>query len=311
MAQDQSRPLVFPILLITVGALFLYATYRPAFDPWPVIRTYWPLILIFVGVGKIWDSTQRRKSPEAGSRSSIGSTIGVLAFVLVLIALIWHGLALSHERRFSSSMRHEVRTVERQDAQSVRVSLEVGAGELTVGGGSSHLMDGDFNFGESYGPPRVEYNVANRVGELSITQEGERTHFGGGNNDWNLHFSNEIPFELKITMGAGHGHLRLRDVPVTRLDMEMGAGQADLDLTGDRKKDLVADLEGGVGQATIHLPKNVGVVAHASGGIGAVSAHGFKHDNDEYTNEAYGKTPATIRLTVQGGVGQINLIEEP
>ena len=91
----------------------------------------------------------------------------------------------------------------------------------------------------------------------------------------------------------------------------MGAGQADVDLTGDRKVDLIADLQGGVGQVTIRLPRRVGVAVHASGGIGSVDAHGLRHDNGEYTNEAYGKTPATIRLTVQGGIGQISLIEEP
>ena len=62
---------------------------------------------------------------------------------------------------------------------------------------------------------------------------------------------------------------------------------------------------------TVRLPRKVGVVVRASGGIGAVDAHGLRHENDEYTNEAYGKTPATIHLTVQGGVGQISLIEEP
>jgi hypothetical protein len=112
-------------------------------------------------------------------------------------------------------------------------------------------------------------------------------------------------------MGAGRGQLHLRDMPVTRLDMSMGAGQADLDLTGDRKNDLVGDLEGGVGQVTIRLPKKVGVVVRASGGIGSIDAHGLRHEDGEYTNEAYGKTPATIRLKVEGGVGQISLIEEP
>src|SRR6202007_2179741 len=99
--------------------------------------------------------------------------------------------------------------------------------------------------------------------------------------------------------------------PVTRRDMTMGAGQADLDLTGDRRKDLIANLEGGVGQVTIRLPRKVGVVVRASGGIGSIDAHGLRHENGEYTNEAYGKTPATIRLKVEGGVGQISLIEEP
>ena len=50
---------------------------------------------------------------------------------------------------------------------------------------------------------------------------------------------------------------------------------------------------------------------HASGGLGTINAHGLKHEGDEYSNDAYGKTPATIHLKVQGGVGQINLIQEP
>jgi len=73
----------------------------------------------------------------------------------------------------------------------------------------------------------------------------------------------------------------------------------DVDLTGDRKTDLTADIEGGVGQANIRLPKNVGVIAHASGGIGSIDVHGLKHDGDSYTNDAYGKSPATIHLKVE------------
>jgi uncharacterized protein DUF2154/cell wall-active antibiotic response 4TMS protein YvqF len=312
MAQSERFRLVVPVVLIVVGALFLYANYRPAFDPWPILWTYWPLILIFIGLGKMWDSAHQRENPGAPRGSSVGLTGGMLAFVLVLIVLLWHGRAFSRDHRFASSVHHETRTVERQGAQSAHASLEVGAGQLTIGGGSSHFLDADFNYSESYGNPRVDYNVANGVGQLSVSQDGESTHFVGvSHNEWNLRFSNDVPLELKIDMGAGQGQLRLRDVPVTRLDLQIGAGQVDVDLTGDRKKDLDADIEGGVGQATIRLPKNVGVIAHASGGIGAVSSHGLKHDGDEYTNDAYGKTPATIHLKVEGGVGEVSLMQEP
>jgi hypothetical protein len=312
MAGNQRRSLAFPIALIAVGALFLYANYRPGFDPWPVLRTYWPLILIFIGLGKMWDASQQRQNPDAPRGSSVGLTVGMLLFVLVLVMLMWHGRAFSRDHHYAGSVHHESRTVERQGAQSVRASLDAGAGQLNIGGGSSHLLDADFNYSESYGNPRVDYNVSNGVGDLSVSQDGDHTHFVGvSHNEWNLRFGNDVPLELKINMGAGQGQLRLRDVPVTRLDVEMGAGQFDVDLTGDRKKDLDADIQGGVGQATIRLPKNVGVVAHASGGIGAVNAHGLKHDGDEYTNDAYGKTPATIHLNVQGGVGEVSLVQEP
>ncbi len=316
MAEGRSprgTSLVLPIVLITIGGMFLYANWRPAFDPWPILRTYWPLILIFVGLGKMWDVTRARQNPGGTPRSSVslGPTFGALAFVLVLVVLFWHGRAFTHDRRYSSDLQHQSRTVERQGAKSVNVSLETSSGEFNISGGSSHLLDADFNYSDSYETPRVDYNVADGVGHLSISQDDGSTHFGAKHNQWNLRFSNDVPLELKVEMGAGRGQLRLRDMPVTRLEMSMGAGQADLDLTGDRKNDLVADLEGGVGQVTIRLPRKVGVVVRASGGIGAVEAHGLRHENDEYTNEAYGKTPATIRLKVEGGVGQISLIEEP
>jgi hypothetical protein len=316
MAETKSprrNSLVFPILLIALGALCLYATWRPAFDPWPILTTYWPLILIFIGIGKMWDTTRQRQNPGAPSRSfSAGSTIGALAFILVFVALFWRGRAFSHDRRsFSSSLQHQSSTVERQNAKSVRVSLQAGAGEFTVSGGGTHLLDADFSYSGSYEAPRVSYNVSNGVGQLDISQEDRGgLHFGQTHNSWNLRLSNDVPLELKVEMGAGRGDLRLRDVQITRLDMSMGAGQADVDLTGDRKLSLDGDLEGGVGQATIRLPRNVGVTVHASGGIGSVDAHGFKYDGDQYTNEAYGKSPATIRLKVQGGVGQITLTQE-
>ena len=50
---------------------------------------------------------------------------------------------------------------------------------------------------------------------------------------------------------------------------------------------------------------------NASGGLGTIDAHGLKHDGDEYTNELYGKSPVTIHLKVEGGVGRIVLTEEP
>ena len=306
--------LVLPILLITLGAMFLYANWRPAFDPWPILRTYWPLILICIGLGKMWDSTRVHQNPDGTTRtggSSLGGTIGALAFVLVIVVLFWHGRAFSRDRRYSNNLQqHESRTVERQGAKSVNVSLESSSGEFIIGGGSSHLLDADFNYSDSYETPRVDYTVTDSVGRLRISQDDGNTHFGRSHNQWNLRFSNDVPLELKVEMGAGRGQLHLRDLPVTRLDMTMGAGQADVDLTGDRKSDLVADLEGGVGQVTIRLPRKIGVVVRASGGIGAVDAHGLHHEDGEYTNEAYGKTPVTIRLTVQGGVGQISLIEE-
>ncbi len=314
MAQDGNPrrvSLVFPIILITVGVLFLLHNWRPAFDPLPILGTYWPLILIFVGIGKIWDTTYRSRNPNAPSGVSIGATIGMLAFVTVLVVLLWHGRSFSRRHGFYSGTQHNTQTVDLQGAKSAHARLEMGAGQLTINGGANHLLDADFNYSNSFDQPRVDYSVTGGVGQLNISQESHSLHFGRSENDWNLRFGKDIPLELKVDMGAGQGNLHFRDVPLTRLELNLGAGQMDVDLTGDRKTDLRVDIEGGVGQANIRLPKNVGVIAHASGGIGSINVRGLKRDGDSYTNDAYGKTAATIHLKVEGGIGEIVLTQEP
>ena len=67
--QNQRPPLAVPIILIAIGAIFLYANYRPGFDPWLILKTYWPLILIFVGLGKMIDSMRARQNPGAPAGS--------------------------------------------------------------------------------------------------------------------------------------------------------------------------------------------------------------------------------------------------
>ena len=79
MAQDGNPrrvSLVFPIILIAVGALFLFRNWHPGFDPVPILWTYWPLILVFIGVGKIWDNVRKSRNPNAPPGVSIGATIG-------------------------------------------------------------------------------------------------------------------------------------------------------------------------------------------------------------------------------------------
>jgi hypothetical protein len=46
------------------------------------------------------------------------------------------------------------------------------------------------------------------------------------------------------------------------------------------------------------------------GGLGSVDVHGLTKEDERYVNAAYGKSPQTLRLTVEGGIGQIKLEQE-
>ena len=87
----------------------------------------------------------------------------------------------------------------------------------------------------------------------------------------------------------------------------MGAGKTTVDLTGDYAQGLDASIQGGVGEAKVLLPSEVGVKAKAQGGIGKINAEGLKRVGDSYVNNAYGESDVTLSVDVKGGVGEINL----
>jgi hypothetical protein len=292
------------LILIALGVVFLIANVRPGIEPWPIIFRYWPLILIFIGIGKIFDSFVFR---ESGGSTNSGPVSGASIAFVVLIVIFGFALWRGHER---NNRLHDQHSVELLGAKTVSADIQMPAGQLTLTGGDTRLLDADFDYNEEEGKPSVDYNVSGDHGQLDVTQEKERIHFGGTHNTWKLRFGGAEPLDLTLSIGAGQSDLQLRDLNVTRLEVHVGAGQMTLDLGGPRKSNLSADIQGGVGQATIRLPKDVGVRVHASGGIGSISTDGLTRDGDDYVNAAYGKTPTSINLTVEGGVGTIVLTQE-
>jgi hypothetical protein len=291
------------LLLIVIGAFFLLLTLRPEFDPWPIFAHYWPVILIVIGLGKIWDAYLYRQHPDQPHVRRHSSAWAALVILIVLLGLaLWRG-------RSGRYILHDSQSIERQGAKTVSADVEIPAGTLKLSGGSAKLLDADFRYRESEGRPHVDYSVKGDHGQLSVSAEEKHLHLGTTHYTWDLRFANDVPLDLNVRMGAGQSDLRLHDLNVTHLEVNIGAGEMQLDLTGERKSNLDVNVEGGVGSATIYLPKDVGVRVYASGGIGAVSTHGLTKEDDEYVNSVYGKTPATITLDIQGGVGAIDLVQ--
>jgi predicted membrane protein len=104
--------------------------------------------------------------------------------------------------------------------------------------------------------------------------------------------------------------LDLGELSLRRVNVEMGVGELRMDLRGTPKNDYAVSIHGGVGEATIYLPTGVGVEAEAEGGIGGIHTTGLEKRDGRYVNDALGHSKNTVRLDVQGGIGEIRLIAE-
>ncbi len=210
----------------------------------------------------------------------------------------------------SGVVERDSRTVDLKGAKSVQVEIEMGAGELIMRGGAAQLVDADFRYRAHDGKPEVHYDVSGARGTLTVRQP---SHHSLGNNDknqWELRLNEDVPMDIHVKMGAGEGRLELGNTALHSLDVEIGAGEMKVDLTGHPHGDIDVRVHGGVGEATIRLPKRARLDVEAHGGIGEISARGLDKRGDRWVNEPSGATDATIHVSVNGGIGQINLVCE-
>lgn len=193
--------------------------------------------------------------------------------------------------------------------KSVDVEVNLGAGELQLAGGSSDLMNADFTYNVDAWKPEVIYHTTGGRGTLTIRQPTASEHYRGRRRcAWDIRLNNGVPLTMNVNMGAGKANLILAGLNLSQFNLNVGAGEADIDLDGAWQHDLAAEIHGGVGKLTLHLPADVGARAVVQGGLGAIHANGFTRKDGAYVNSAYGKSKVSLNIDIQGGMGEVNLM---
>lgn len=202
--------------------------------------------------------------------------------------------------------------LELDKAEIVNTKFHMGVGEMNVQGGSTKLMEGDFTYSIPSWKPEVKYSSTGFRGTLTIDQpsKAKGMNTNGGDYKWDVKLNDKVAQDFEFAIGVGVTKLDLSTVNIRSLDVKMGVGDVNLSLRGKPAKDYTVLIKGGVGKAEIKLPKDIGVFATVTGGLGGVDTVGMTKDGSQYVNEAYKKSPVTIRLTIEGGIGAIKLMSE-
>lgn len=206
------------------------------------------------------------------------------------------------------TLRTESQSVELGDAKSVRVEIDFGAGDLKLTGGAEKLLEADFNYNVARLKPEVKYTD----GRLVVRQPDTKglpvlRDIQDFRNEWSLSLNDGVPIDLRVNAGAGTGVLQLADLSLTRLDVSLGAGNYTVDLSGDWRRDLDVTIDSGAAGLTVRLPREVGVRVEVEPGPNIIEAPDLTKDGSVYTNAAYGKSQVTLQVTLEPGIGWINL----
>jgi hypothetical protein len=234
-------------------------------------------------------------------------------WMVVLFSLVLTGaplLAGCSPRLRVGELQSESQTVELDNADAVRAEITMGAGDLQVTGGAQELLQAGFTYNVARLEPEVKYTG----GTLTVRQPNAEglpalqgiTDF---RNEWDLRFNDEVPMDLRLDMGAGTSDLQLADLSLTGLDINLGASESTIDLSGDWARDLDVAIDAGAADITVRLPKEIGVRVEVEAGPTVVNAPGLTKDGNVYTNAAYGVSDVTLQIDLQAGIGAINLLE--
>ncbi|MDN4606607.1 toast rack family protein [Sporosarcina highlanderae] len=229
--------------------------------------------------------------------------IALTAGLLVILGIYGYN-------KWTASAAGDEISIPKDSAESLKVDIDFGVGNLLIHGGSSDWVSGEFTYNHKKLEPKVSYKNRKNVGHVAVKQ-GSYTMFGfnkrkSTKNDWDLQLNNDIPIDLNVDMGVSDSTLNLKGIQLNSLVIDSGVSNSTIDLSGDWKKGFRANVDLGVGDVTFILPKDTGVRLTVSKGLGTLGMKDLiKQSDGTYVNEAYGKSDVVIDISVNFGVGDV------
>jgi hypothetical protein len=236
--------------------------------------------------------------------------VRTLAWILPVLLL---GTGCVEMIESAHAPRTDFESVEAGAAEMVRAEIDMPVGELRISGGAAKLMEGEFTYTAPELRPQVAYEETGFRGRLTVALASEKRVMPvkGEDNRWTVRLADGVPMDLHVKLGIGKSEVHPAGMSLRSLDVELGVGEAEIDLTGATwERNFDVRIHGGIGEAGIRVPNDVGVVATATGGIGEIHVVGMRRDGDRWVNDAYGESPVTITVEAKGGIGEIRITSE-
>ena len=114
--------------------------------------------------------------------------------------------------------------MDRDSAERVKVDLKIGAGLLKVRGGTGRLMEADFTYNVPAWRPQVTYRSTGSLGTLTVEQPSGGSHIGNTHYEWDIALNEDVPMDLSAHFGAGEARLRIGELSLRSVELELGAG---------------------------------------------------------------------------------------
>ncbi len=295
--QKRRSGLIGPTILIGLGIVFLLNNMGVLdWNVWEVIFRLWPVLLIAAGLDFL-----------IGRRSIWGSLLALVLTLAVFAGALWlFGAGIGVGQALATE---EVR----QDlggATQARVAIKPGVGTLRVHAltESANLVEGLIRLGEGEGVTR-DFSVEDETATFTLQSEGASVPFVGGWGDertWDLGFNPDVSLRLEISLGVGESDVDLTGLTVSDLDVSLGIGQTTIILPDEG--DFQAKIDGAIGQTIVVIPAGLAACIRVDTGLAGSQLPGnYQRQDDVYTSPGYGSAENRVDLEVSQAIGNVTI----
>jgi len=289
--------LVGPVILIGLGVVFLLNNMGVlAWSVWEVIFRLWPILLVALGLEIILSRL-----------SAWGSLLALVLTVAILAGGLW---LLGPDVGTGRVVAGEEIRQALGGATRAEVVIEPSVGSLYIEAlpESANLLEGVIRVGRGQ-RVRRDFAVVGKTATLTLRSEGAT--FGpfigwGDQRGWDLALAPEVPLELEVGLGVGLADVDLTGLTVSDLKVNMGLGRTTVILPDEGR--FYAKIEGAIGETAVVIPAGMAARIRVDTGLAMSDLPaGYQRRNDVYTSPGYASADDRVDLEVSQAIGRITI----
>ena len=301
MKRYRKSGIVGPLILIGLGIVFLLGYLGVITTTmWDVIVSLWPLLLIAVGLDLI-----------IGRRS----VLGTLLVLIIVLAVFVGGVYVLETGAPGSTQDGEQIRIPSAGVSNALVQFKPAAGYLYVSAVREPGEDLVSGYVRPFSGEHVTQIVQLQTDPASVSLQSEGAIIMPALGRWSIQPSWDFSLhpvlvkDLNIDMGLGRAELDLTHQEIESFTTSMGLGQTVIRLP--RSGQFRGDIKGGMGDLLVVIPEGLDVRYLASVGLGYVdSPVGYTRKGDYFESSDYDKAKDAADLFIELGMGIIRFEEE-
>ena len=198
------------------------------------------------------------------------------------------------------------------ETREAMFKLAGGAGRFIISDPTTELIKADTKQSVGSYSMSVDRNETTHIPTIELKPTEESQHFnlkdGNFENRVTVHLNSTPVWSMDVALGAGQGDLDLSAYAVKSL--KIAAGAADLDLKLGAKADQSdVKLDVGAASVTVHVPKEVGCRVKKDGALNIEQLDDFADvGGGEFLSPGYEAAKKKMTIRFDGGISRLKVV---